>query len=934
MVWGYTSQYELHDDSPNLPGEVAIPISFGDHHRPGVAVADAMGYAWSRKATPVQVEVTNYRLKLVEPARFGPTVHVTICSGTQLKSSDRNGKSDPYAILSLLGSYHRTLHSPKMTAVKWKTVNPVWNETFVFENITENSTLKIDLHDKDNYSSDDYLGEVVVKNLLKVAKGHHCVLNLKVKDREAADGQGEGSVRLMIRAEKDGGDSKVKYCSIPLLLIDCVSSTLEERSINLVTRTADQILLRFDTVEAADAVFKAIMSLPATIQDVFCFSSAHWASTTYSPPEGFSGRQRTTFCLERELQRWIANLSTRKHNVSSKAKNYSSMFRLDRSINAGYRLCPTYADEVILPGKLRSEELEASAAFRSKKRYPFVAWVNPQNGAVLGRCSQPATGLGVLSGSSAMDHQCLMRFLAPESQGLTICDARPFMSAQANRFHGGGTEYNQAAYGDCRVEFLDIENIHQMRQSFAALRPGVTEDEHAPLAGAIATWLNHLAILLRGACLTASIIESGESVIVHCSDGWDRTAQIVSLVCLLMDGHYRTIKGLTDLILKDWLLPGHKFSERNGLGPRSDQRNLYNDSSPIFPQFLDCVAQLILLYPTYFEFSVKLLSFLMFHSFSGLYPDFLGNCQKERAEELPFYTGQTVWDEIHSDIDRWVNPDFDGQTTSSTISLDVVSLRRLVFFEELYSSCNTLWSCSPSRMTLCPPTASVRLPPTETRSSSLISSLLSRGISASVTSSTSPGSQMARRETEFFTTGRRRDSGDVVPVEWRSNFVFCRQFLDNPPSRGHDANHVERLLRQFLSAFAVQSSRQPTVSVPEVVNHRRGMVVEYVVNLTFLHSETDSTQSETPTTPTAYDTYVKRRFGEFIALQGKLQRLRGFHMVKRLPTTSCIERMRGWVGLRHGPAMEELRRSQVEDWLIAVVSSASEMGSDEYQHFL
>lgn len=35
----------------------------------------------------------------------------------------------------------------------------------------------------------------------------------------------------------------------------------------------------------------------------------------------------------------------------------------------------------------------------------------------------------------------------------------------------------------------------------------------------------------------------GASVLVHCSDGWDRTAQVCSLGALLMDPYYRTIKG-------------------------------------------------------------------------------------------------------------------------------------------------------------------------------------------------------------------------------------------------------------------------------------------------------------------------------------------------------------------------------------------------------
>lgn len=40
-----------------------------------------------------------------------------------------------------------------------------------------------------------------------------------------------------------------------------------------------------------------------------------------------------------------------------------------------------------------------------------------------------------------------------------------------------------------------------------------------------------------------AVTVEGASVLVHCSDGWDRTAQVCALGSLLMDPYYRTIKG-------------------------------------------------------------------------------------------------------------------------------------------------------------------------------------------------------------------------------------------------------------------------------------------------------------------------------------------------------------------------------------------------------
>ena len=42
----------------------------------------------------------------------------------------------------------------------------------------------------------------------------------------------------------------------------------------------------------------------------------------------------------------------------------------------------------------------------------------------------------------------------------------------------------------------------------------------------------------------ADRLESGKtSVVVHCSDGWDRTPQLTALAMLMLDSYYRTLQG-------------------------------------------------------------------------------------------------------------------------------------------------------------------------------------------------------------------------------------------------------------------------------------------------------------------------------------------------------------------------------------------------------
>lgn len=77
-------------------------------------------------------------------------------------------------------------------------------------------------------------------------------------------------------------------------------------------------------------------------------------------------------------------------------------------------------------------------------------------------------------------------------------------------------------------------------------------------------WLKHIRAILETSNFIANAVHKGISVVVHCSDGWDRTAQVCALASLMLDPFYRTIKGFQMMVEKDWLAFGHKFSDRCG----------------------------------------------------------------------------------------------------------------------------------------------------------------------------------------------------------------------------------------------------------------------------------------------------------------------------------------------------------------------------------
>ncbi|XP_073920202.1 phosphatidylinositol-3,5-bisphosphate 3-phosphatase MTMR8 isoform X6 [Castor canadensis] len=157
------------------------------------------------------------------------------------------------------------------------------------------------------------------------------------------------------------------------------------------------------------------------------------------------------------------------------------------------------------------------------------------------------------------------------------------------------------------------------------------------------------------------------NVLVHCSDGWDRTAQVCSVASILLDPFYRTFKGLMILIEKEWISMGHKFSQRCG--------HLDGDSkevSPIFTQFLDCIWQLMQQFPCAFEFNEKFLLEIHDHIFSCQFGNFLGNCQKDREDLRVYEKTHSVWPFLVQRKPDFRNPLYKGFTTYRVLNPSTV----------------------------------------------------------------------------------------------------------------------------------------------------------------------------------------------------------------------------------------------------------------------
>jgi myotubularin-related protein 6/7/8 len=150
-----------------------------------------------------------------------------------------------------------------------------------------------------------------------------------------------------------------------------------------------------------------------------------------------------------------------------------------------------------------------------------------------------------------------------------IVDARPTVNAIAMQAIGLGSE-DMKYYPNAEKAYLGIDNIHVMRKSLDQVVEALKDSDMTDLPPnkqllANSKWTKHMSNILDGTALIARTVGIMHShVLIHCSDGWDRTSQLSALSQICLDPYFRTFEGFIVLVEKDWLSFGHMFRHRSG----------------------------------------------------------------------------------------------------------------------------------------------------------------------------------------------------------------------------------------------------------------------------------------------------------------------------------------------------------------------------------
>ncbi|AWU74573.1 hypothetical protein CAS74_004806 [Pichia kudriavzevii] len=360
-------------------------------------------------------------------------------------------------------------------------------------------------------------------------------------------------------------------------------------------------------------------------------------------------------------------------------------------VNKDYQLCESYPRELVVPQSITDTFLGYATKYRSKGRFPALTFYYKKNGCTITRCSQPL--VGIKQNRSLQDEKLIHEIFSTNGKDNArnlLVDARPLTNAMAQVALGAGTEVVDNYGENTKKVFLNIENIHVMRESLNKVK-GVLKDGDVNQPGqdllemealTRSGWLDHIKALLRATdLLTKYLVFDGVHLVVHCSDGWDRTAQVCSLVELCVDPYYRTLEGFIVLIEKEWISFGHQFNERCGHLQRESK--FYNNTeegnfqrlrnlnqrfrhqqnmkfeSPVFVQFLHCVYELIEQHEYKFEFNERFLRRLVYHLYSCQYGTFLVDCEADRGSLSLERRTRSVWDYFKSRRGEFVNGSYE-----------------------------------------------------------------------------------------------------------------------------------------------------------------------------------------------------------------------------------------------------------------------------------
>ena len=317
--------------------------------------------------------------------------------------------------------------------------------------------------------------------------------------------------------------------------------------------------------------------------------------------------------------------------------------------NENFGFIASYPKYLIEPKKIDDKILENALNFRSEKRVPTLTYYykNDLNKGTkklisgIWRSSQVASGLW---GSKDVGDIKLLNEISELGDKLYIFDARPKEDAFMQKVGGYGSENVNNYDPNPEYIYCEIKGIRFSKTAFNKIKKLCNDKEIMENNNFLSEledsgWINFIIKVLKTSTKISKLVMEGNNILVHCSEGWDRTPQLVSISQILLDPYFRTFEGFAVLFEKDFVSFGHKFAIRSGI----TENEFKKKTNQVILQYLDCVYQLLMQFPSEFEFTSEFLLFIAKYYNTNLFGTFLFDNEKQREEKHAKTTTASIW---------------------------------------------------------------------------------------------------------------------------------------------------------------------------------------------------------------------------------------------------------------------------------------------------
>jgi len=382
--------------------------------------------------------------------------------------------------------------------------------------------------------------------------------------------------------------------------------------------------------------------------------------------------------FEKEFKGWeIYNFTKEFKRQGLKLDDKTFPLRIS-NINENFGVIKSYPKYLIEPSEIDDKILEKALNFRSEERVPTLTYYykNDLNKGTkklisgIWRSSQVASGLW---GSKDAGDIKLLNEISKLGDKLYIFDARYQDEAFLKKVKGFGSENVKNYNPNPEYIYCEIRGITFSKSAFNKIKQLCNDKEIMENNNFLSEledsgWINFIIKVLKTSTKISKLVMEGNNVLVHCSEGWDRTPQLVSISQILLDPYFRTFEGFAILFEKDFVSFGHKFAIRSGI----TENKFKKKTNQVILQYLDCVYQLLMQFPSEFEFTSEFLLFIAKYYDTNLFGTFLFDNEKEREEKHAKTETASIWTYLLGDYfknkEKYLNRLYDKNNVTKILT--------------------------------------------------------------------------------------------------------------------------------------------------------------------------------------------------------------------------------------------------------------------------